>query len=148
MGNMCYNKARRRGEVAFAQQRRRPPKCKMKEKFSVGKALSLFVPKLGYTWGLVSNKTKTHDWEKIGANYWVPPGQIWERATQVKPELTWAPPILWKWKANMRGTHPGVSERAGVNKRHSKQETADYFRRLRKCRSGIYVLLFADISAM
>ena len=30
-------------------------------------------------------------------------------------------------KANMRETRPGLSERPGVNKRHSEQEIADYF---------------------
>ena len=39
-------------------------------------------------------------------------------------------------KANMRETRPGLSERPGVNKRHSEQEIADYFWRLWKCRSG------------
>ena len=95
---------------------------------------------------------KTWLWQFVRRLWIVAEQKSKMRRSQVQHNATptWAgaPPILWKWKGKYENMRLRARLRSkSVNRRHSRQEIADYFGRLRrKCRSGIYVLLFSNIS--
>ena len=94
---------------------------------------------------------KTWLWQFVRRLWIVAEQKSKMRRSQVQHNATptWAgaPPILWEWKGKYENMRLRARLRSkSVNRRHSRQEIADYFGRLRKCRSGIYVLLFSNIS--